>query len=79
MAKVMWFSQDVRPERSKNILIRLSNSDKISYCGDYSCNPKYEEKPFDWKTFCAYILLTTHIATFEWCYWEDVEVILIEG
>lgn len=72
---VKWYSQDVEPKESKNIVIRILNDKSIIYCGDYTHNRNKEWIDLDWKKFTSHILLVRH-SKFEWCYWEDVEKML---
>ena len=39
---VKWYSQDVEPKESKNIVIRILNDKSIIYCGDYTHNRNKE-------------------------------------
>lgn len=71
---VKWYSQDVEPKKSKNIVIKMSDN-SIHYYGDFTYNKTNEENPLDWKKFRAYILLLNH-DKFMWCYWDDVEKLL---
>lgn len=73
---IKWYSEDIEPTKSKNIFVRV-NKDFVQCIGDYSHNKLNEYKPLDWKTFKCHMLLTFH-TTFEWCYWEDVEKVLLK-
>jgi hypothetical protein len=73
---IKWYSEDIEPTKSKNIVIKM-NDNSVHYYGDYTYNKSNEVNPLDWNKFKAYILILNH-SKFEWCYWEDVEKMLIK-
>ena len=72
---IKWYSQDIEPTKSKNIIVR--NNKSVHIYGDYSHNKDNELEPLSWKKFKSHMLLTFH-SEFEWAYWEDVEKMLLK-
>ena len=72
---IKWYSQNIEPTKSKNIIVR--NNKSVHICGDYSHNKDNELEPLSWKKFKSHMLLTFH-SEFEWAYWEDVEKMLLK-
>lgn len=76
--KIRWFSQDIEPTESKNIVIKFDNVDTFSHCSDYTYNYTNEERDLDWKMFCCHRFLLVH-QKFKWAYWKDIEKELLKG
>lgn len=75
---VKWYSDDIEPVKSKNILVKYNGTNNIQFYGDYSINARNLNYEMDWKTFKSYVLCLTH-GGFKWCYWSEAEKVLLKG